>query len=186
MLPNMKPNWITKIIISAAIGISLLLSGTMVRAEEESSLQNRYEALLAEVAQLRQEVAGLTVMVATSDAPSYASYASDADETELIEEKEEFDSLSTPTSADWKAPDIYFHVAGYADAGYATGNTSNDSFTVGHFAPIFHFQYKDLILFEAELEFSLEQLADGGTETEVGIEYLTLDFHTPGNGIYLH
>ena len=39
------------------------------------------------------------------------------------------------------------------------------------FAPIFHYQYKDLFMFESELEVEVD---DTG-ETEVALEYVTVD-----------
>jgi len=64
-------------------------------------------------------------------------------------------------------------MAGYSSVGYEKTQASKDdgSFTVGNFAPIFHFQYRDLVMLESELEFSVED--DGSTET--GLEYLTID-----------
>ncbi len=69
-------------------------------------------------------------------------------------------------------PNTLVHLAGYADVGYDSSKGEDGSFNVGTFAPIFHYQYKDLFMLEAELEFKV--LADG--ETEVGMEYLTIDW----------
>lgn len=62
------------------------------------------------------------------------------------------------------------HMSGYADVGYANGNNS-DGFTVGSFSPIFQYQYRDLVMLESELEI---KIADDG-ETEIALEYLTVD-----------
>ena len=62
-------------------------------------------------------------------------------------------------------------MAGYADVGYASNTDEDGSFNIGSFSPIFHFQYRDLVMLEAELE--LEVAPDG--ETELGLEYLTID-----------
>ena len=45
-------------------------------------------------------------------------------------------------------------------------------FNVGTFAPIFHFQYRDLVMLESELEF---EIGDDG-QTETNLEYLTIDW----------
>ncbi len=75
-------------------------------------------------------------------------------------------------SADeWKSPSTLIHMAGYADVGYAKTQGEDGSFNVGTFSPIFHFQYRDLVMLESELEFKLKD--DG--ETDVGLEYLTVD-----------
>ncbi len=74
-------------------------------------------------------------------------------------------------AAEWKHPNTLIHMAGYADVGYADSENSDGSFTLGSFSPIFHFQYKDLVMLEAELEFEVE--SDGTTTTKV--EYMTVD-----------
>jgi len=74
-------------------------------------------------------------------------------------------------AAEWKDPNTLIHLAGYADVGYSNAEKSDGSFGFGTFSPIFHFQYRDLVMLEAELEFEVD---DRG-ETEVGLEYLTID-----------
>ena len=69
-------------------------------------------------------------------------------------------------------PDTLVHLAGYADVGYVSAKDEDGSFFVGTFAPILHYQYRDMFMLEAELEFKVED--DG--ETEVGLEYLTIDW----------
>ncbi|WP_168190351.1 porin [Luteithermobacter gelatinilyticus] len=70
-------------------------------------------------------------------------------------------------------PDTKWHLAGYADAGFeAVSGGKNDSFVAGKFNPAFHFQYKDWLIFEAEME--IETSGDG--ETEIALEYSQLDF----------
>lgn len=63
------------------------------------------------------------------------------------------------------------HIAGYASAGYTNEENQHAFFHVGKFNPIFHYQYKDLVLLESELEFDVD--ADGNTD--IGLEYMTLD-----------
>ncbi|MEE8258792.1 MAG: hypothetical protein V3R20_03785, partial [Sphingomonadales bacterium] len=77
-----------------------------------------------------------------------------------------------------KLADTQWHLSGYADAGamFQTGG-DDDSFVFGHFNPGFHFQYKDIVIFEAELEFEVSE--DG--ETEVELEYAALDFLVHNN-----
>ncbi|HFD79029.1 MAG TPA: hypothetical protein ENK05_01390 [Gammaproteobacteria bacterium] len=74
---------------------------------------------------------------------------------------------------EWREPNTLVHLAGYADVGYekTQGNNDDGSFTVGRFSPIFHFQYRDLVMLESELEFEVED--DGNTNTS--LEYLTID-----------
>ncbi|HED33969.1 MAG TPA: hypothetical protein ENJ08_07095 [Gammaproteobacteria bacterium] len=75
-------------------------------------------------------------------------------------------------AAEWKNPNTLVHMAGYADVGFVSPENGNDSFGVGTFSPIFHFQYRDIVMLESELEFSV---TDSG-ETEVALEYLTIDW----------
>jgi len=75
-------------------------------------------------------------------------------------------------AAEWKNPNTLIHMAGYADVGFISPENGNDSFVVGTFSPIFHFQYRDVVMLESELEFEIGE--DG--ETEVTLEYLTIDW----------
>lgn len=64
------------------------------------------------------------------------------------------------------------HLAGYSNVDFIAGSDNQeDGFTNAKFAPIFHFQFSDRVLFEGELE--IETNKDG--ETEVAVEYSTID-----------
>ncbi len=64
------------------------------------------------------------------------------------------------------------HMAGYSNVDFIAGSDrQEDGFTAARFAPIFHFQFSDNVLFEGELE--IETNADG--ETEIATEYATID-----------
>lgn len=75
-------------------------------------------------------------------------------------------------AAEWQNPNTLVHMAGYADVSFVSPKNGNDSFTIGSFSPIFHFQYRDVVMLEAELEFSI---GDDG-ETETTLEYMTIDW----------
>lgn len=75
-------------------------------------------------------------------------------------------------ASEWKDPNTLIHMSGYADVGYVDGDNQEGSFVVGTFSPIFHFQYKDMFMLESEIEFEVED--DG--ETNVALEYLTIDW----------
>ncbi len=74
-------------------------------------------------------------------------------------------------ASEWSNPNALIHMAGYADVGYMKTSGEDSAFTIGSFSPIFHFQYRDLIMLESELEIDIT--AEG--ETEVALEYLTAD-----------
>ena len=75
-------------------------------------------------------------------------------------------------AAEWKNPNSLMHMAGYADVGYIKKEGEDGSFVVGTFSPIFHYQYRDTVMMEAELEFEVGE--DG--ETEIALEYMTIDW----------
>jgi len=87
--------------------------------------------------------------------------------------KRKFSALEKKVAqaAEWKTPNTLIHMSGYADVGYTDSKNTNGSFNLGSFSPIFHFQYRDLVMLESELEFEVEP--DGGTS--VALEYLTVD-----------
>lgn len=82
-------------------------------------------------------------------------------------------------AAEWKNPNTVVHMGGYASAGFVKTDVSGDdgSFTVGSFSPIFHFQYRDTVMMETELEIELED--DGATA--VKMEYMTIDWFINDN-----
>lgn len=77
----------------------------------------------------------------------------------------------TKVHSEWKNAASVVHLAGYGSVGYTDNENARGRFDQVQFSPIFHYQYKDLMILESELEFS--NTADG--ETEVALEYLTLD-----------
>jgi Phosphate-selective porin O and P len=72
---------------------------------------------------------------------------------------------------EWKQIDSRVHLAGYGSVSYTDRKTENGTFQLGSFSPIFHYQYKDLLMMEAEVEMGYN--ADGSTE--VVLEYAALD-----------
>lgn len=88
--------------------------------------------------------------------------------------KHEVEVLKTDvaSASEWLKPDTLIHMAGYADVGYEKSSSDDGNFSVGSFSPIFHFQYRDSVMLEAELEF---KVGDDG-ETETTLEYLSIDW----------
>jgi hypothetical protein len=77
-------------------------------------------------------------------------------------------------ASEWRDPNTLIHMSGYANIGYSS---DSESFNVGTFAPIFHYQYRDLVMLEAELELEVDSVG----ETELALEYLTIDLFLSDN-----
>lgn len=78
-----------------------------------------------------------------------------------------YPSIDVGTDAKW-------HLAGYADVTFSvidSGGDTKTEFSSAHFNPIFHFQWKDFLLLEAETEISV----DNEGETEFELEYAQAD-----------
>ena len=68
------------------------------------------------------------------------------------------------------------HLSGYASADYVSVENGPSAF-VANFNPMFHFLYENKILWEAELEVVVEE----NGETEIGLEYTTVDWFLNDN-----
>jgi len=77
-----------------------------------------------------------------------------------------------------KQPDSVVHLAGYGSAGYSS-RSSDSTFNVFSFSPIFHYQYKDLMLMQAEIEMGYDDT--GATETI--LEYASLNLILNDNAV---
>ncbi len=95
-------------------------------------------------------------------------------QTDLDKLKAEVEALKqeVASAAEWKDPRTLVHMAGYADVTYADSESAPGGFSGARFAPIFHYQIDDLVMLEAELEFANTEAGD----TEVALEYLTIDW----------
>lgn len=79
---------------------------------------------------------------------------------------------------DWYDTTSVTHLAGYASADYVSPENGDAAF-IANFNPIFHFQYSDRILWEAELEAVVGE--DGATE--IGLEYTSIDIFLNDNAV---
>ena len=103
------------------------------------------------------------------------SYAKEADLQKQIDSlQSQVTALSSEVqqAAEWKNPNTLVHMAGYADVGYMKVENQDGGFTGSRFAPIFHYQYRDTVMLEAELEFIVGK--DG--ELEAAMEYMSIDW----------
>ena len=139
--------------LALAVGLALA-SSTAVAGDDLESLRQTVAQLQKQLAEVQKKLEEQEKQAATTheEVKKVAEVAASADE--------------------WKAPSTLVHMAGYADVGYVSSEGSDGSFIVGTFAPIFHFQYRDLVMLESELEVEVEP--DG--TAEVGLEYLTVDW----------
>jgi len=139
-------------------------------ASEMDELRKTVDMLQKQLEQVQKR---LQEQETTQKAATPASTTT-AQETPVTREEMDVLRKDVATASEWRSPNTLVHLAGYADAGYekTQGNSDNGSFTVGRFAPIFHFQYRDQFMLEAELEFEVED--DG--ETDTGMEYMTIDW----------
>jgi len=137
-------------------------------AGEMDELRKTVDMLQKQLEQVQERLKAQEQEPATS-APSRTTEEAPVTRREMDELRKD-----VATASEWRSPNTLIHMAGYASVGYekTQGNDDNGSFTVGQFAPIFHFQYRDLVMLEAELEFKVED--DGNTDTN--LEYLTIDW----------
>lgn len=149
------------VVMMAAMSVTATADAADISTQE---LEAKLKALEEQVQQLRQAL------------DSVKTEAASKEEIGDLEERvvKEVTDLKTDVAgaAEWKTPNTLIHMAGYADVGYVNQENSDGSFNIGTFAPIFHYQYKDRVLLESELEFGVEE--DGSTEA--ALEYLTIDY----------
>lgn len=81
--------------------------------------------------------------------------------------------VATPSSST-SLPNSAVHLAGYGHVGFTSGQKApieQETFNEVGFNPIFHYQYKDMLLFETELEIT----ANEEGEAEFGLEYANMN-----------
>ncbi len=125
------------------------------------------DAILQLIEEMQAEIDALREQVRANGetADEAREIAEDADQTADAA----YSNLNSDTS---------WHLAGYAKVGFEYSDTAdpNSTFIFGSFNPIFHFQYKDWVMAEAEVEFEMDD-----AETEVQLEYATFDFFVNDN-----
>ncbi len=94
--------------------------------------------------------------------------------SDLEQLKAEVEALKqeVASAAEWKSPRTLVHMAGYASVGYTDTQNEPGTFKMGNFSPIFHYQFSDLVMLESELEFEVDEVGN----TDVSLEYLTIDW----------
>jgi len=124
-----------------------------------------YDALKAQVEALQKQLQQVQETLKQYEDQS-------ASKQEVAEIREDVAAVSATTS-EWKNAESVVHLAGYGSVTYSDSNSDNvnAAFSGVQFSPIFHYQYKDLVMLESELEITTED--DGSTDTE--LEYMTID-----------
>ena len=131
--------------------------GDAFAADETEALNARIESLERELSEIKDLLKQQIQNTATKD--------------EIQAVKLDIE-IAKSQQSEWKTHDSSVHLGGYGAISFTDDDTENDRFNQVSYNPIFHYSYKDLILFEAELELEVEE--DG--RTEVGLEYLTIDW----------
>ncbi len=164
------------------------VDGATVSVEEYQALKSEIEIMRAEIAEMKKLIkeqqktapakSAVNNVVPINSGSQARTVSTTAQEPQVT--KEEFQKLkkqvrkidkTAKSAEEWKNTNSTVHLSGYASAGYASNDGGDGRFNQAQFAPIFHYQYKDRVLLEAELEFEAGE--DGSTE--IGMEYLTID-----------
>lgn len=122
-----------------------------------------YDALKSQVEVLQKQLQEVQETLKQYEAQT-------ATKQEVEELKQDVATVSVDAT-EWKSTDSVVHLAGYGDVTYSDFDGQNGAFTGARFNPIFHYQYKDILMLESEIEIEIED--DGGTAT--ALEYLTVD-----------
>ena len=140
--------------IAAAIALTLPLNAVADAA---------YDALKSQVDALQKQLQQVQEMLQQYEQQS-------ATKEEVQEVREDVAEVATLQS-EWKNTDSVVHLSGYGDVTYSDNENAPGAFSGARFNPIFHYQYKDLVMLEAEMEIEVED--DVSTATE--LEYMTID-----------
>ncbi len=135
----------------------MFISVPTMAADDMDAMKARIEALERELSEMKTLLEKQMQQAATKE------------EVQAVRLDVEF---AKGQQEEWKTHDSSVHLGGYSAISWTDDDSSNDRFNQVSYNPIFHYSYKDLILMEAELEMEIEE--DG--ETEVGLEYLTIDW----------
>ena len=132
-----------------------------------AAADEKYDALKKQVELLQQQLEQVQSALKQYETDNTAGKA------EVRKLKQEVAQAAADAS-EGKNTDSVTHLAGYADVTYSDGSGEdvNGAFTGARFNPIFHYQYKNLLMLEAELEMSAD--SEGGSE--IALEYATIDY----------
>jgi hypothetical protein len=158
----------TKVLI---MSLSIFLTGysnTSFAEADADALKARIESLEKQLSEIKDLLKQQVQQSATKEEVSAVKKEVAVARKEAEVAKKEV-AIAKSEQTEWKSFDSGVHLAGYGALNYSA---EDNDFSKALFAPIFHYQYKDLFLLESELEV---QVQDDGS-TEVGLEYLTVDW----------
>jgi Gram-negative porin len=136
--------------------------GTRIEA-----LEAKAEAMAEELAVLRAELAQAKEGESIPEVQALRAETAAAKQAAQRAEK---------SASEWKDTSAVTHLAGYASADYISPENGNSAFAA-NFNPMFHYQFNDKILWEAELEIEVEENGDTG----IGLEYSSIDLFLTDN-----
>ena len=156
--------------IATSLTMLLIVAGS-AQAQTDASrieaLEAKADAMVAELAALRAELEQAKESESAQELNSLRAETAAARQAAQRAEK---------SAAEWKDSASVTHLAGYASADYISPENGNAAFAA-NFNPMFHYQYNDKILWEAELEIEVEENGD----TEIGLEYSSIDLFLNDN-----
>ncbi len=165
-----------KKLLYGATALSIVLCGAggaaaqAVEAPANAAQVNK--ALLQRIEKLEAELTALRAAVTQSAKTASAAQESAQNAVKKVAKVQKLASKGATGAYSGAESDAKWHLAGYADASFVVNDGPTPStFKAGQVNPILHFQYKDLLMFESELEF----ITSGDGETNTELEYAQFD-----------
>ncbi len=160
MKPDNRPG------MAAFLAMAVLLAGVPAHAQSDTArideLERQASILAEQLADLRAELEQAKNRGSAGDMHSIREETVAARQAAQRAEQ---------SASEWKNTTAVTHLAGYASADYISPENGEAAF-VANFNPMFHYQYNDKILWEAELEIEVEENGD----TSIGLEYSSIDW----------
>jgi len=185
----MKPSLSTLARITVFALVAVVSVSAATAAEQSDDLRERIAALESELQRMKtmeSEIAELKALLQERIAKSEKSSDTvEKLEVEVAETRNEVAEVRV-NQDEWKTYDSIVHLSGYGSVLYSDDDM-NESFSRVLFAPIFHYQWRDLVLLESEFEVTIGE--DGASD--FALEYLTInllvhDNIAVGAGKFLH
>ena len=154
--------------------LAICISGVpayVFAADETEALKARIESLESELSEIKDLIKQQIQNTATKEEVNAVKKGVEVAKKEAEAAKKEV-AVAKSEQSEWKNHDSTVHLGGYSSVNYTADDHENDRFSKVSYNPIFHYSFKDLVLLEAELEIEVEENGD----TEVALEYMTIDW----------